>query len=51
MALNANIIHGFVSSVLAPSFDGAVASPSFHKECWELLTSDAKQVAIAAPRR
>lgn len=49
--LNADIIHGFVTSILASGFDGQVASPSFHKECWELCTGPAKQVAIAAPRR
>ena len=51
MALNASIIQGFVTSVVSPTFDGAVASPAFHRECWELLTSNTKQVAIAAPRR
>ena len=51
MALNSSIIQGFVTSVLSPSFDGAVATPAFHRECWDLLTSGHKQVAIAAPRR
>ena len=51
MNLTADVIQGFVSSILSPSFDGAVPSPPFHRECWELLCSPAKQVAIAAPRR
>ena len=51
MKLTADIIQGFVTSILASGFDGQVASPSFHKECWELCTGTSKQVAIAAPRR
>lgn len=49
--LNASVIAGFVTSILAPMFDGQVASPTFHNECWALCTSENKQVAIAAPRR
>lgn len=51
MKLTADVIAGFVSSILAPTFDGQVASPAFHRECWELCTSDNRQVAIAAPRK
>lgn len=51
MKLTADVVQGFVSSVLAKDFDGQVASPAFHRECWELCTSNNKQVAIAAPRR
>lgn len=51
MRITADVVAGFVSSVLAKDFDGQVASPSFHRECWELCTSSNKQVAIAAPRR
>lgn len=50
MKLNADVVAGFVGSVLAPRFDGQAASPPFHKECWELCTSNEKYVAIAAPR-
>lgn len=50
MKLNASVIEGFVGSVLASRFDGQAASPPFHKECWELCTSQEKYVAIAAPR-
>ncbi len=50
MRLNAATIQGFVGSVLAKGFDGQAASPPFHKECWELCTSQEKFVAIAAPR-
>ena len=50
MKLNADVVQGFVGSVLASRFDGQAASPPFHKECWELCTSPEKYVAIAAPR-
>lgn len=50
MRLTADVIQGFVGSVLAGQFDGQAASPPFHKECWELCTSNEKYVAIAAPR-
>jgi len=50
MKLDANVVQGFVGSVLASRFDGQAASPPFHKECWELCTSQEKYVAIAAPR-
>jgi len=50
MKLTAAVVRGFVGSVLASGFDGAVESPDFHDECWELCTSPNKFVAIAAPR-
>jgi predicted phage terminase large subunit-like protein len=50
MKLSADVIQGFVGSVLASRFDGQAASPPFHKECWELCCSNEKYVAIAAPR-
>lgn len=50
MKLTADVVSGFVGSVLAPRFDGQAASPPFHKECWDLCCSPEKYVAIAAPR-
>jgi predicted phage terminase large subunit-like protein len=50
MKLTADVIQGFVGAVLASQFDGQAASPPFHKECWDLCTSEHKYVAIAAPR-
>lgn len=50
MNLNADVIAGFVQSVLGSRFDGRAESAPFHKECWELCTSPNKFVAIAAPR-
>jgi len=48
--LTADVIQGFVGSILAPRFDGQASSPAFHRECWELCCSREKFVAIAAPR-
>jgi len=48
--LNAAVLEGFVNSILRKNFDKPAATPSFHKEIWELVTSENKQVAIAAPR-
>ena len=48
--LNADVMTGFVQSLLAKKFDGASAIPSFHKEWWDLACSEDKFVAIAAPR-
>jgi len=50
MILTADVIAGLVGSVLGNRFDGRSATPEFHKECWELCTSEHKFVAIAAPR-
>src|SRR5690606_3696690 len=51
MKLNADVIAGLVGSCFAPRFDGATASPRCHYEWWDLCCSDAKYVAIAAPRQ
>lgn len=51
MELNRAILKGFVGSMLAHRFDGAVKSPEFHEEAWDLCCSKDRQVAIAAPRR
>ena len=48
--LNAEVMEGFVNSVLRKNFDKPAATPEFHKEIWNLVTSNSKQVAIAAPR-
>lgn len=48
--LTAEVLQGFVSSVLASKFDNAVKTPDFHKEMWKLFTSNNKYVAVAAPR-
>jgi predicted phage terminase large subunit-like protein len=48
--LSPDVIQGFVSSILSQGFDGAVESPPFHREVWELCCSPHKYVAVAAPR-
>lgn len=50
MKVTPNLIQGFVSSILSQGFDGAVESPDFHREVWELCCTDNRYVAIAAPR-
>lgn len=48
--LNKDLIKGLVGSCLVKGFDGSKPVPPFHEEMWELCCSDAKYVAIAAPR-
>ena len=48
--LNASLLEGFVASVLLKNFDDPAPIPDFHREMWELVTSNHRQVAIAAPR-
>lgn len=48
--LTADVIQGFVGSLLAKRFDASVPSPACHREWWELCTSSNTYVAIAAPR-
>ena len=48
--LTAEVMEGFVNSVLRKNFDQAAGTPQFHREIWELVTSNNRQVAIAAPR-
>ena len=43
-------MEGFVNSVLRKNFDKPADTPQFHREIWQLVTSNFKQVAIAAPR-
>ena len=50
MKLSTQIVEGFVGSILAKRFDDAKETPEFHKELWDLATSDHQAVAISAPR-
>ncbi len=50
MLVTPDLIQGLVNSVLSQGFDGAVESPDFHREAWELCCSTHKHIAIAAPR-
>ena len=38
------------NTCLRKHFDDASETPAFHREIWELVTSNFKQIAIAAPR-
>lgn len=48
--LNAEIMEGFVGSILHKKFDHPVPTPDCHREWWSFCTSDDPLVAIAAPR-
>ena len=48
--LTAEVVEGFVQSLLASSFDDPTPTPEFHRELWDLCCSDHHLVAIAAPR-
>ena len=48
--LTKELIKGLVGSCLVKNFDGSKPVPAFHEEMWELCCSDARYVAIAAPR-
>lgn len=50
MRLTADVLEGFVKSVLWQGFDAPSEIPDFHRELWELCCSDNPLVAIAAPR-
>ena len=48
--IDAELINGLTLGLLAARYDNPRPIPEFHKEMWEACTSDAKKVAIAAPR-
>lgn len=48
--LTAEVLEGFVGSVLAKNFDKPAPIPQCHREWWQLCTSKERFVAIAAPR-
>jgi len=50
MAISAEVIHGFATSILAKRYDNAVRTPKFHLELWDLCCSTNPLVAVAAPR-
>lgn len=49
--LDSATIEGFAGSCLTPYFDNPTPFKSFHRELWELCTSNERFVAICAPRR
>lgn len=50
MKVTAEMIEGFAGSLLSGRYDEAASTPEAHLEWWTLCCSDAKRVAIAAPR-
>ena len=48
--LTAEVVEGFVNSVLAKGFDDRAETPECHREWWDFCTSVSRFVAIAAPR-
>ena len=48
--LTEETIDGFTWGYLAANYDNPRPIPPFHMEMWDLFCSDAKKVAIAAPR-
>ncbi len=48
--LDAEAVNGITLGLLAAKYDNPKPIPPFHKEMWELCTSDKAKVAIAAPR-
>lgn len=47
----ADLIESFAGAFLSPLYDDPVPTPQFHRECWELYCSKAKQACVAAPRK
>lgn len=50
MPLTAQMVEGFTNAILANQFDQPKPTPDFHRELWELCTSNHPLVAIGAPR-
>lgn len=50
MRVTAEVVEGFVGSILSSKFDDPAPTPDFHKEGWRLFTCNDKMVALAAPR-
>lgn len=50
VTLTAELLEAFAGMYLSPRYDGTVATPEFHRECWEAYTSDKPEVEVVAPR-
>lgn len=48
--LNAQLIEAFAGVYLSPMYDSPVATPDFHRECWELYCEPHTYAAVSAPR-
>ena len=50
VALTADLIESFAGAYLSPMYDSAVATPPFHRVCWDLYCQSITYAAVAAPR-
>jgi len=50
LKVDAALIEGFVTTFLQDSYADSRPIPAFHRELWKLECSDARWVAVAAPR-
>jgi len=50
MKLTSILVENFAGLFLSQNYDHPAPVPKFHRECWDLYCSDARAVAIAAPR-
>ena len=48
--LTADVLEGFINSVLRKNFDEPAETAEFHREIWRYICSSNTKVAIAAPR-
>lgn len=48
--LTAELIEAFAGTFLSPRYDDPKPTPAFHRQCWALYASDAKQAGAVAPR-
>lgn len=48
--VTADLLEGFVNTVLRKNFDGATSTPDFHRTVWQYCCAPEAFVAIAAPR-
>lgn len=50
VTLDADLLESFSGTFLSPRYDDPRPTPSFHRDCWKLYTSDHPQVEVVAPR-
>lgn len=50
VTLTASLIEAFAGVYLSPMYDEPVATPDFHRECWDLYCTAGTYAGVAAPR-
>ena len=48
--LTADLIESFAGTFISPRYDSPRPTPQFHRECWELYSSNESAVMVIAPR-